>query len=117
MPNGYFYPKSQIENQIKLIFEGIKYKKKFEIESKKTNFLDSLNSELVTSNYKKDTRIRELSNDSIQNRKHILMINDFQKSTVIPFYEKELKKSKKNGVILGTLSTISFIFGLLYFSK
>ena len=117
MSNGWYYPKSHIENQTKLILEGLKFKKKFELELNKTLFLDSLNSKMSESIFSKETRIRELSIDSVQNRKHILMINDFQKTTVIPFYEKELRKSKKNGVVLGALSTISFIFGLLYFSR
>ncbi len=117
MSKGWYYPNSQIENQTKLIIEGIKYKRKFEYELRKTSILDSLNSSLIDKNFKLDNKIRELSIDSVQNRKHILMINDFQKTTVIPFYEKELKKSKKNGVFLGALSTISIIFGALYFSR
>jgi len=117
MSKGWYYPNSQIENHTKLIIEGIKYKRKFEFELRKISVLDSLNSSLVESNFKLNTKIRELYIDSIQSRKHILMINDFQKTTVIPFYEKELKKSKKNGVFLGSLSTISLIFGLLYFSR
>lgn len=117
MLNGWYYPNSQIDNHTKLIIEGVKYKRKFEYELRKSLILDSLNSSLINTNFKLDNKIRELSIDSVQSRKHILMINDFQKTTVIPFYEKELKKSKKNGVFLGALSTISLIFGLLYFSR
>jgi hypothetical protein len=117
MSNGWFYPKKQIESQTKLIIEGVKYKNKFDFELKKNATLDSINSKLIDFSYKKDSRISELMLDSIQNRKHILMINDFQNSTVIPFYQKEIVKSKKNGILIGVLSTISIIFGSLYFSR
>jgi hypothetical protein len=64
---------------------------------------------LSISDLSSEQKIREISNlktDNFISKKQVQQLQDFQKNTVVPFYQDELKKAKKTGRRQGRLQVL-----------